>query len=146
VLRGGSWDCSAVICTSSYRNNYSPSIGNSNNGFRLVRTLSNTEGERNPEAAAGAERAVICAAEAAPVAIDSRVDVEPVLDSVVLPWDAAWIGGDANATVVIADNGTEIKRATGAGEFIYAPIVEGEHFLTYTTYIGGVAQNEMYAA
>ena len=50
---------------------------------------------------------VICSGVSATVAIDSRV--EPVLDSVEVAWDATWIGGDANATVVIADNGTEVN-------------------------------------
>ena len=67
-------------------------------------------------------------------------------DSLSISWDASWIGGDANATVVIADNGAEVKRATGAGEFIYAPTSAGRHELTYTTYIGGVAQDEVYTA
>ena len=145
--RGGSWDYDAYFCTSSLRSISNPSSEGSNGGFRLVRTLSSANGERSPEAVAGAERAdVLCAAEAAPVAIDSRVDVEPVLDSVVVAWDAAWIGGDANATVVIADNGTEVKRATGAGEFTHTLTGGGRHEMTYTTYIDGVAQDEVYTA
>ena len=145
VVRGGSWGSNAGRCTSSGRSNYGPSYESSSFGFRLVRTLSNTEGERSPEAVAGAERAdALCAAEAAPVATDSRMDVEPALDSVVVAWDASWIGGDAGATVVIADNGAEVKRATGEGEFTLPGI--GRHELTYITYIDGVAQDEVYTA
>ena len=144
VSRGGGWVNDGDHCASSSRS-YSPSDRSDGYGFRLVRTLSNTEGERSPEAAAGAERVdALCVAEAAPVAIDSRVDVEPVLDSDAVAWDAVWIGGDANATVVIADNGTEVKRTTGAGAFTLSGI--GRHELTYTTYIGGVAQDEVYTA
>ena len=110
------------------------------NGFRLVRTLPNTNGERSLVATADA----LCVGNSASVVIDSRVDVEPVLDAVVLSWDASWIGGDTNATVVIFDNGTEVKRATGAGEFELSGI--GRHELTYATYIGGVAQDEVYTA
>ena len=88
---------------------------------------------------------IICSGDSASVAIDSRMYTEPVLDSVVLPWNSSWIGGDANATVVIADNGTEVKRTTGAGEFTHSLSGGGRHELTYTTYIGGVAQSEVYA-
>ena len=87
---------------------------------------------------------VICSGVSAPVAIDSRV--EPVIDSVAVEWNASWIGGDTNATVVISDNGTEVKRTTGAGTFAYEPADIGRHELTYTTYIDGEAQDEVYAA
>ena len=40
VLRGGSWDSSADCCTSSYRVSYFPSSDYYDDGFRLVRTLS----------------------------------------------------------------------------------------------------------
>lgn len=40
VRRGGSWNCSASDCTSSYRNVIYPSNGSNDFGFRLVRTLS----------------------------------------------------------------------------------------------------------
>ena len=40
VVRGGRWSNDAGLCTSSYRNDGTPSIGYSGNGFRLVRTLS----------------------------------------------------------------------------------------------------------
>ena len=89
---------------------------------------------------------IICSGDSASVAIDSRVDAEPVMGSVVLSWDAAWISGDENATVVIADNGTEVKRTTGTGEFVYPLTDIGRHELTYTTYIDGVAQDEIYRA
>jgi len=87
---------------------------------------------------------VICSGVSAPMAIDSRV--EPVIDSVAVEWNASWIGGDTNATVVISDNGTEVKRTTGAGTFAYEPADIGRHELTYTTYIDGEAQDEVYAA
>ncbi len=61
-------------------------------------------------------------------------------------YDSSWIGGNANATVVIADNGVEVKRVTGEGEFTYSPTTPGKHTLTYTTYIDDVAQSEVYSA
>ncbi|MBQ9430187.1 MAG: chitobiase/beta-hexosaminidase C-terminal domain-containing protein [Kiritimatiellae bacterium] len=89
---------------------------------------------------------VICSCESAPVKVDSRTGVEPVLCTVALPWDASWIGGDADATVVIADNGNEVRRVTGSGEFAHGLSGLGRHELTYTTYINGAAQAEVYKA
>ena len=69
----------------------------------------------------------------------------PVGDSISISWDASWIGGEVNATVVIADNGMEIKRTTGTGEFTHTFSGDNRQDLTYTTYIGGVEQPEVYA-
>ena len=69
----------------------------------------------------------------------------PSGESVILPWNAEWIGGNANATVVITDNGTEVKRAIGSGEFTLN-ISCGNHQLEYATFINGVKQVEIYAA
>ncbi len=89
----------------------------------------------------------ICTCTTSPVAVDTvTVAGNPIVDSLPISYDAAWIGGDANATVVIADNGTEVKRTTGAGEFTHTLTGDGRHELTYTTYIGGVAQDEVYTA
>ena len=87
---------------------------------------------------------IICSGDSASVAIDSRA--EPFAEVVNISWDASWVGGDANATVAISDNGTEIKRATGSGVFEYALDAIGCHELTYTAFIDGVAQDEVYTA
>ena len=71
---------------------------------------------------------------------------EPIVDDFAIPWNAVWIGENANASVVISDNGVEVKRATGAGEFNHAFSSVGRHDLTYVTYISGVAQDEIYEA
>ena len=84
------------------------------------------------------------AGDSAPFVLNNATS--PFGESVVLQWNAAWIGGDANATVVIMDNGTEVKRTTGAGEFTYMPVEVGRHELTYTTRIGDVEQDEVYIA
>ena len=147
VVRGASWHHDADDCTPFFRGYDYPSGGRYNYGvgFRLVRTLFNANGGQSPEAAAGAERVgIICSGDSASVAVDSRV-VEPALDTIILPWDASWIGGDTGATVVIADNGTGVRWATGAGEFTHTLSGVGRHELTYTTYIRGVAQDEVYA-
>ena len=70
-----------------------------------------------------------------------------VADSIAVTYDASWIGGDAGATVVISDNGAEAKRTTGAGVFAYQiPTGSGCHELTLVTFVGGVAQKEIYRA
>ena len=150
VIRGGNSACSASGCTSSSSAYEAPSGHNDSwvygyHGFRLVRTLSNTENEQKPVAVAGAERDdALCVGDSASVAVDSRI--EPLVDVIAIRWDASWIGGDANATVVISDNGVEVRRATGAGEFMHVFSGIGRHELTYTTYVGGAAQDEVYTA
>jgi hypothetical protein len=47
--------------------------------------------------------------------------------------------------VVISDNGNEVRRVTGTGEFTYTPSTIGRHELTYATYIGGVVHDEIYS-
>ena len=86
------------------------------------------------------------AEDTAPFRLDTVTPcASPAVTSLSVLWDATWIGGDVNATVVVADNGTEVRRVTGTGEFTYAPSTFGRHELTYTTYIGGVAQRETYS-
>ena len=84
------------------------------------------------------------AGDSAPMIIDLRE--APIADVLTLNWDASWIGGDAGATVVIADNGVEIKRTTGVGEFEHSLSGSCRHELIYTTYVDGVAQDEVYTA
>ena len=81
------------------------------------------------------------AGDSAPFVLDNATT--PSGGSVVLPWNAGWIGGNANATVVITDNGREVKRATGAGEFTLS-VSCGDHQLEYSTFISGVKQSETY--
>ena len=84
------------------------------------------------------------AGDSAPFPLDTIVTPTSPIGEILVSWDAAWIGGDANATVVIKDNGTEVKRVMGKGEFTYALSGVGQHELKYTTYIGGVLQDEVY--
>ena len=83
------------------------------------------------------------AGDSAPFVLDNATS--PTGESVVLPWNAEWIGGNANAIVVITDNGTEVKRATGIGEFTLNNSC-GDHQLEYSTFINGVKQDETYTA
>ena len=90
---------------------------------------------------------VICSSDSAPITIDLGVMYDNTTNQAhSIEWDAAWIGEDDAAEVVIADNGVEIKRATGSGVFEYTVKDYEPHILTYTTYIGGVAQEEVYTA
>jgi hypothetical protein len=83
------------------------------------------------------------AGDSSPFTVDTVLS--PTVDSILVPWDAAWIGGDTNAMVVISDNGNEVRRVTGTGEFTYTPSTIGRHELTYATYIGGVVHDEIYS-
>ena len=84
---------------------------------------------------------VICSGDSVPVAIDTRD--EPIVDVLDISWNAAWVGDEEDATVVITDNGEEVKHATGVGEFTYTLSGSGRHELIYTTYIDGIAQDEV---
>ena len=84
------------------------------------------------------------AGDSLPFRLDTTMS--PVVDSLLVSFNAAWVGGDTDATVVVTDNGMEVKRATGAGDFDLPLSVDGRHELTCTTYIDGVAQEEVYSA
>ena len=86
------------------------------------------------------------AGDSAPFLLDTTDPVVEIGGDVSLSYNSTWIGGNSSAEVVIRDNGTEIKRTTGEGEFIWALTTSGKHTLTYTTYIDGVAQDEVYTA
>lgn len=90
---------------------------------------------------------VVCEAASPATFVDSRrgVRYEAGTNAVhALAWNAAWVGGDATAEVVIADGGAEVARGTGAGSCAWTNTAYGARTLTYTTYIGGVAQPEVY--
>ena len=144
VLRGGSWyTTDAARCGSSSRGDNDPRVTKSYNGFRIARTLSAMEGSCSPYAVARVGPTdELCAGYSVPVAVDLRV--EPVVTDLDVSWNAAWIGGNANAMVVISDNGTQVKSTTGMGVLSYTLSGIGRHDLTYTTYINGWAQNERY--
>ena len=89
-----------------------------------------------------AKGGIVCSSDSASVSIDTYD--EPELDSIVISWDSAWIGGNSGATVVITDNGEEVKRVAGAGDFSYSPPDIGRHVIKYTTYIDDMVQDEIY--
>ncbi|MBQ6006913.1 MAG: SUMF1/EgtB/PvdO family nonheme iron enzyme [Kiritimatiellae bacterium] len=114
VLRGGGWSSYADSCTSSYRYNRGPSYESNFVGFRLVRTLSNDlEGERSPEAEAGAERAGTVCAGASSAAI--RVGKDFTADEFKLTGYAGTYDGEGHG-IGIATNaiaGLELRYAVG---------------------------------
>ena len=71
---------------------------------------------------------------------------EKALNLDIISYNSSWVGNDPSATVVISDNGVEIYRGSGAGEFEWQPTTVGKHMLTCTTYINDVAQGEVYEA
>lgn len=93
--------------------------------------------------------AVICSADSPATFVDSRrgVRYEAGTNAVhTLVYDAAWVGGDATAEIAIAVDGAELARGTGVGACVWTNTTYGTHTLTYTTYLGGVAQEEVYSA
>lgn len=74
------------------------------------------------------------------------LDTTDPLITAPITYNSSWIGGDSLAEIVISADGTEIKRTTGEGEFMWSPTTAGKHTLTYATYINGVAQEEVYTA
>lgn len=72
------------------------------------------------------------------------LDTTDPLITAPITYNSSWIGDESSAEVVISADGTEIKRTTGEGEFAWSPTTAGKHTLTYTTYIDGVAQEEVY--
>lgn len=94
-----------------------------------------------------AQANIISSSESAPITIDSGVLYDNTTNLThSIEWDVTWVGENESAEMVIADNGVEIKRATGSGVFDYTLKDYEPHVLTYTTYIGGVAQEEVYTA
>ena len=92
---------------------------------------------------------VLSVCDSMPVAIDSRQGVRYSPETNVtysIQYDSVWVDENESAEVVITDNGVEIKRATGSGTFDYIVKDYEPHVLTYTTYIGGVAQEKVYTA
>ena len=84
------------------------------------------------------------AGDSLPFMLDTR-DVT-ILSKAELAYNSSWIGGDSSATVVIYDNGSEVYRGSGVGDYEWISAADGRHTLTYTTYIDGVAQDEVYEA
>ena len=114
VMRGGGWTQPADGCTSSNRYQEDPSKDFPLTdpytdkskfyecGFRVVVNLPDNVG----------------ASTRSPVKIDTKtISSSPIVESLPISWGGGWIGGNTNATVLISDNGKEIKRVTGSGEF-----------------------------
>ena len=83
----------------------------------------------------------ICSAETSDVTIDLRNEI--VVSSIKLAYNSSWIGNDSDATVVITDNGAEIYRGSGVGDFAWVPQSQGKHTLTYTTYVNDEVQDDI---
>ena len=136
VIRGGSWQNVANLCKSSNRERYAdPKSASFIHGLRLARHVSDTED--GPVAGVG-RAGVVCAAEAAPVAIDSRSGVRDSDGQEKLVY-SSWWDGDASATVTIAEDGAVLAEGlSGEGDFTWRATRSGTCVLTHTTYTNGV--------
>ena len=86
----------------------------------------------------------ICSAETSDVTIDLRNEF--TVSSANLAYNSSWIGNNSDATVVITDNGAEIYRGSGVGDFAWVPQSQGKHTLTYTTYVNDEEQGDILSA
>ncbi|MBO7685921.1 MAG: SUMF1/EgtB/PvdO family nonheme iron enzyme [Kiritimatiellae bacterium] len=136
VIRGGSWQNLANLCKSSNRERYvDPKSASFIYGFRLARHVS--DAEEGPVAGMG-RAGVVCAAETAPVAIDSRSGVRDSDGQEKLAY-SSWWDGDASATVTIAEDGVVLAEGlSGEGDFTWNATHSGTCVLTHTTYTNGV--------
>ena len=67
-----------------------------------------------------AQASLIRSSDSVPITIDSGVIYDNITNQThSVEWDATWVGENESAEVVIADNGVEIKRATGSGSLAY---------------------------
>ena len=94
------------------------------------------------DASLGSEENAIISGESSPVSLDTA----NLFVSAPIAYNASWVGNNSDATVVITDNAAEIYRGSGEGVLEWEPESYGKHELTYTTYINGVAQEEILSA
>ena len=84
------------------------------------------------------------AGDSAPFLLDTTDQLVATGVEVSFSYNSSWIGGEPSAEVVISVDESEFMRVSGAGYFSWTPTSGGEHKLTYTTYIDGEAQDEVY--
>ena len=94
------------------------------------------------DASLGSEGNAIISGESSPISLDTA----SLFITAPITYNASWVGNNSDATVVITDNGAEIYRGSGEGVLEWEPESYGKHELTYTTYINGVAQEEILSA
>ncbi|MBR3222841.1 MAG: SUMF1/EgtB/PvdO family nonheme iron enzyme [Kiritimatiellae bacterium] len=151
VRRGGCWSTPADSCISSFRDYYDPSSkGSGRNGFRLARTLSNTanaEGERSPEAVAGAERAEICMGESSSIPVDLTPGMRTAAATERVRYSSVWAeGAPLNAVAVVSVDGETLVSASGSGFIDWTPPSNGVYALTHRVVSDGVQIGETLTA
>lgn len=95
------------------------------------------------------EAETLSVSESESLMVDSRLGMlyQPTTNGVYqLSYNSAWVGDAPDAEIAIADNGMEVARRSGIGVVEWRLPDYGKHVLTYTTYIGGVEQDEVYTA
>ena len=64
------------------------------------------------------------AGDSAPFVLDTRE--EPIVREAKLAYDSSWIGDSSSSTtIVITDNGTEVYRGSGVGDYKWTPTTSG---------------------
>ena len=129
VSRGGCWYDDASICRSYDRGVNSPSNAKPHNGFRLFRTLSDTESEN-----AG----VLCSGESKIENIDLESSTRVASQTERIYYSSGWVNGtDANAVAVVEVNGENLNSAMGSGCVTWTPTHKGTYVLTHKVMSGG---------
>jgi hypothetical protein len=90
----------------------------------------------------GSEGNAIISGESSPISLDTA----SLFITASIAFNASWIGNNSDATVVITDNGAEIYRGSGVGDFAWVPQSQGKHTLTYITYVNDEAQGDILSA
>lgn len=91
-----------------------------------------------------AESGTVCIFPLDLASIEHSVSFSNTNEVIRLCYDSSWIGGDESANVVIRDNDKVVAEVSGKGEIVWQPTFEEGHHLTYTIYLNGFAQDEVY--
>ena len=128
VSRGGCWYDDASICRSCDRGVNSPSNAKPHNGFRLARTLFNTESEYVD---------VLCLGESEIEYIDLESSTRTAAQTERICYSSAWVNdADANAVAVVEVNEESLNSAMGSGCVDWTPMSNGTYILTHKVMSG----------
>jgi len=137
VLRGGGWLYVATYCRSARRDIFGPSIVNNNDGFRLVRTLSNTEEVKIKSEKVKSESVVAATSggaggESDPVRVDLTSGTRTAAKTETITYSTEWVdGAGEGAIAVVSVKGEVISEQSGSGTVGWMPSRGGTNILTH---------------
>ena len=148
MLRGGFWRSAASACSSHGLTFAKPSQKESCIGFRIARTLPESEGEYNPETVADAKGAyMVCIGESASVTVDVVSGTRTVTATERICCSAAWADdAPTNATAVVEVDGATLSSVHGSGFVDWTPARPGPHVLAHKVIADGILFGETLTA